>query len=201
VLGLLVLSLSSPVRRPSYASSGWGADRSYRGDIHRGMDLRAAIGDPALAAAGGEVIVAAYGSETAGNWAAIRHASGLVTRYLHLSAIHVSVGQRVAGGQIIGLTGNTGTSAGPHLHFDAILPSSSLWLYTTTWGTPSGGFGDEVLGLGVKVPIEPMLPVDQYSELVVSQAKEYGLSLHGATNWGLVAGVGMAAVGVYLLVS
>lgn len=201
MLGLLALTLSSPVRRPSYASSGWAADRSYRGDIHRGMDLRAAVGDPVSAAAGGEVIVAAYGSETAGNWVAIRHFSGLVTRYLHLSAIHVQVGQSVAGGQIVGLAGNTGTSAGPHLHFDALLPSGSLWLYTTTWGTPTGGFGDGISGLGIKIPVEPILPVDEYSPTLVAQAKEYGLSLHGTANWALMAGVGMAAVGVYLLVS
>lgn len=165
------------------------------------MDLRADVGDPVMAAAGGEVIVAAYGSETAGNWVALRHATGLVTRYLHLSQIHVQVGQRVSGGQIVGLAGNTGTSAAPHLHFDALLPSGSLWMYTTTWGTPSGGFGDAISGLGVKVPIEPILPVDQYSSTLVAQAKEYGISLHGPTNWALVAGVGMAAVGVYLLVS
>ena len=165
------------------------------------MDLHANIGDPAMAAAGGEIIVAAYGSDTAGNWVALRHFSGLVTRYLHLSEIHVRVGDRVAGGQIIGLTGNTGTSAGPHLHFDAELPDDRLWLYTSTWGAPAGGFGDPISGLGYKIPIEPILPVDSYSPSIVSEAKEYGLSLHGATNWMLVAGVGMAAVGVYLLMS
>ncbi|GGU92911.1 peptidase [Streptomyces albospinus] len=53
-----------------------------------------------------------------GNAIVIRHADGMYTQYAHLSKIEVHVGQQVATGQQIGLSGSTGNSTGPHLHFE-----------------------------------------------------------------------------------
>ncbi len=76
-------------------------------------------GHPAVAADGGKVIYAGwyYGY---GYHVKVDHGNGLVTSYSHLSAIKVTVGQKVSRGQTVGLIGSTGNSSGPHLHFEVI---------------------------------------------------------------------------------
>lgn len=86
------------------------------GTMHNGIDFAAPIGTPAYAAADGTVTIARY-SSSAGNYVVINHGGGLVTKYMHFSAIYVSEGQSVTRGQNIGAIGNTGYSTGPHLHF------------------------------------------------------------------------------------
>jgi len=76
-------------------------------------------GDTVVAAAGGTVTrVANEGSTSYGRWIEIAHSNGYRTRYAHLSAQNVSVGQSVARGQRIGRVGTTGGSSGPHLHYE-----------------------------------------------------------------------------------
>jgi murein DD-endopeptidase MepM/ murein hydrolase activator NlpD len=53
-----------------------------------------------------------------GNMVEVDHGNGFATRYAHLSAIDVEVGQTVRIGQIVGKTGSTGRSTGPHLHYE-----------------------------------------------------------------------------------
>lgn len=181
--------LGSPVKRPSYATQGWASPREARSDIHRGMDIRAAVGDPTYAVAGGTVIAAEHGSPSAGNWIAIRHFGGLVTRYLHLSRIDVRHGQTVFKGQLIGLTGNTGNSAGPHLHYDTFVPANKTATYDLLFGRPPGGYAASSLGYGVKVPVEPMIPIDAYSPSIQAYSRESGVALHGGAGAILTAGV------------
>ena len=71
---------------------------------------------PTYAAAAGTVVIAGW-SNSAGNWVVINHGNGIVTKYMHHSALCVSAGQTVSKGQQIGLTGTTGNSTGVHLHF------------------------------------------------------------------------------------
>ncbi|MFJ6674086.1 peptidoglycan DD-metalloendopeptidase family protein [Actinosynnema sp. NPDC091369] len=76
-------------------------------------------GDPVVASAAGTVSrVANEGSTSYGRWVEIDHGSGWRTRYAHLSAQSVSVGQSVRIGQKIGNVGTTGGSTGPHLHYE-----------------------------------------------------------------------------------
>jgi murein DD-endopeptidase MepM/ murein hydrolase activator NlpD len=85
--------------------------------FHQGLDIGAAEGTPIRAAGGGTVILAGYNGGY-GNFTCIDHGGAISTCYGHQSAIHVSVGQRVAQAQVIGLVGNTGYSFGAHLHFE-----------------------------------------------------------------------------------
>jgi murein DD-endopeptidase MepM/ murein hydrolase activator NlpD len=95
---------------------------AYNGNGHNGVDFRATQGTKVLSALAGEVIEtgntdSTRGCYSYGKWVLIRHANGLTTLYAHLSHIAVSGGQRVSTGDIIGYSGNTGYSTGPHLHF------------------------------------------------------------------------------------
>lgn len=94
----------------------------YNGGGHNGIDFAARVGTPIYAAASG-VVVGTGNTDTAcsgvsyGKWVLIRHSNGLTTLYAHLSVISVSQGDNVGVRQKIGLSGNTGYSTGPHLHF------------------------------------------------------------------------------------
>lgn len=95
------------------------------GDFHLGLDIAGSIGDPVYAAQGGKVIRASWFS-TYGNCVDIQHPSGLITRYAHLSAYHVSVGDTVTQGQVIADIGATGNVTGPHLHFETIVNGQTV---------------------------------------------------------------------------
>ncbi|MGW7467740.1 M23 family metallopeptidase [Streptomyces xantholiticus] len=85
---------------------------------HSGVDFRAASGSSVVAVGSGTVVEAGWGGAY-GNNIVIRMNDGTYTQYGHLSSIGVSVGQQVTPGQQIGLSGSTGNSTGPHLHFEA----------------------------------------------------------------------------------
>lgn len=93
--------------------------------FHDGVDIEVGSGTPVGAAAGGTVIMATwYGGY--GKSIRIDHGNGIVTMYSHLSGYEVSVGQRVSQGDLIGYSGNTGNSTGPHLHFTVILDGTPV---------------------------------------------------------------------------
>ena len=100
-------------------------------------------GDPVVAAAAGTVTrVDNEGSVSYGRWIEISHGNGYTTRYAHLSAQLVSVGQHVSQGQRIGRLGSTGGSTGPHLHFEerhngAAIRASFHGAGALYWGTRS----------------------------------------------------------------
>ena len=101
-------------------TSGYGSriDPIQHKEIkHPGFDLAAKTGTPVSAAAPGTV-VSAGPAGTYGNLVTVRHGNGVETRYAHLSATTVKVGDHVEQGQQIGNVGTTGYSTGPHLHFE-----------------------------------------------------------------------------------
>jgi murein DD-endopeptidase MepM/ murein hydrolase activator NlpD len=83
---------------------------------HNGVDYAAAVGTPVWAPADGTVTRASYDPAN-GNLVCLKHQNGFETCYAHLSKVHVRAGQRVSQKQVIALTGNTGRSTGPHLHY------------------------------------------------------------------------------------
>lgn len=104
----------------SEITSPFGAFRTLNQNTqsrHTGWDLRAAPGTPIMASARGQVAFAGV-MDIRGNFIMLDHGFGVFSGYAHLSQIHVTPGQTVEFGQIIGVSGNTGRSNGPHLHWE-----------------------------------------------------------------------------------
>lgn len=87
---------------------------------HTGLDIDGETGDPVVAADSGTVL---FADNSAGYGLIVKldHGDGLQTWYAHLDKIHVSVGQTVERGELIGDVGSTGRSSGSHLHFEVII--------------------------------------------------------------------------------
>ncbi|MET9854869.1 LysM peptidoglycan-binding domain-containing M23 family metallopeptidase [Streptomyces sp. NPDC006450] len=102
---------SSPSTAYKTAGSMWSSG------YHTGVDFSASTGTTVRAVGAGTVVSAGW-SGAYGNEVVIRHADGKYSQYAHLSQLSVSSGQSVTGGQTIGLSGSTGNSTGPHLHFE-----------------------------------------------------------------------------------
>jgi murein DD-endopeptidase MepM/ murein hydrolase activator NlpD len=102
------------------------------GRLHQGIDIAAPVGTPIWAAASGVVQFAGWNDGGYGYMIDILHANGTVTRYAHMSALYVKVGQRVQQGQVIGAIGSTGYSTGPHLHFE-VRPNGGIAVNPMTY--------------------------------------------------------------------
>lgn len=97
------------------------AKRLYVSGTHNGIDFRASRGTPVKASLSGIVVGTGNTDEqrgcySYGKWILIKHPNGLSTLYGHLDLIKVSAGQNVQTGEVIGYSGQTGYSTGPHLH-------------------------------------------------------------------------------------
>lgn len=91
--------------------------RNYSTEYHHGVDFGCPIGTPIVAADGGTVNVSGF-SQSAGNWVVMRSpGNGPLFKYMHGERLVVSVGAMVNKGQQVLVSGNTGRSSGPHLHF------------------------------------------------------------------------------------
>lgn len=122
--------------------------------VHKGIDYAAGVGTPVYATQDGVVSHAGPGARAPGVWGGNEvhiAGSGLETWFAHLSRIGVGVGQRVRAGQRIGLSGDTGISSGPHLHFGVfqggwpndIDPNA----YLGGAGVPQGGGFNPITGI------------------------------------------------------
>ncbi len=85
--------------------------------MHYGQDFEVPYGTEVYATGNGTVIESGWNSMGFGNFVVIDHGYGLRTTYGHLSRIHIAKGMSVKRGDLIGQSGNTGTSSGPHLHY------------------------------------------------------------------------------------
>lgn len=104
-------------------SSGFGrrpAPVKGASTYHKGLDWAVPTGTPVYASCGGTVVKAGWGSGY-GYVVYINHEDGRQTRYAHLSKVLVSVGDKVDQGERIALSGNTGITSGPHLHFEILI--------------------------------------------------------------------------------
>lgn len=104
----------------SQLTSPFGAFRNFNGILqtrHTGWDIRTTLGIPVMASATG-VVAFAGRLDIRGNLVVVDHGYGIYTTYSHLSQIHVTRGQSIVKGQILGVTGDTGRSSGPHFHWE-----------------------------------------------------------------------------------
>ena len=117
---LYVLPSGSPLRKDSYISSGYGRRKHPLYDkvhFHKGIDLPLKIGDEVVATAEGTIVFAGHRTGY-GKTILVSHAYGFSTFYAHLQKILVSVGDIVTKGDVMAEGGNTGTSTGPHVHYE-----------------------------------------------------------------------------------
>lgn len=89
--------------------------------MHKGIDIAMCVGDTVRVMAAGVVDKISYDGNGYGKYVIVKHDDGMETRYAHLSSPLVTHGQRVAAYAPIALSGNTGNSTGPHLHFETRL--------------------------------------------------------------------------------
>lgn len=122
--GVLAWPVESPVTTQEFGKTAFAKSASdvYVSGGHNGIDFRASIGTKIFAADGGEIIKTGNTDLSCpggsyGKWILIQHPSNLATLYAHLSLINVSVDQSVERGDLIGYSGNSGYTTGPHLHF------------------------------------------------------------------------------------
>jgi len=122
-----------PVR--GQVNSGYGSRASpwlAKSEFHRGLDIGAPVGTPVKSPGPGTVVFAGVNAEY-GQTVIIDHGNETKSLYGHLSRLSVAVNEKVQRGEVIALTGNTGRSSGPHLHYEiqvkgqAVNPTSYLW--------------------------------------------------------------------------
>lgn len=119
--GRLIWPLHGRVISSSY---GWRVHPILKTKkFHSGLDIAVASGTPVAAADDGVVLVSGWKGGY-GNFVAIDHGGGISTCYGHNSKLLVKVGDKVSKGQRIALSGNTGLSTGPHLHFEVRIKGS-----------------------------------------------------------------------------
>lgn len=125
----------------------------YNGAGHNGIDLGVRLGTPVYSAGAGVVLGTGNTDSSCvgvsyGKWVLIRHTNGLTTLYAHLSAIQVTPGQTVTSRQKIALSGSTGYSTGPHLHFSVYASDSVRILGPTEYKS-------KVCGTNMVIPVAP----------------------------------------------
>jgi len=111
--------------------SGFGVriNPFHKGKYHHdGIDIALPKGTEVLATGNGRVVNFSHSTIEAGlgNYIEIDHGNGIITRYSHLDQINVTWGQKVKQGQVIGLSGSSGGSVAPHLHYDVIKNGKNL---------------------------------------------------------------------------
>ncbi len=116
-------SMSSP--EWGRITSGFGY-RAQFGRMHKGVDFAMASGDTVRVPLPGRIDRVDFERHGYGHFVVVRHDNGMETRYAHLSSVLVREGENVSQGQPIALSGNTGNSTGPHLHFETRYMGSAV---------------------------------------------------------------------------
>lgn len=165
---------------PLIVNQGWKAG------AHAGLDIGVVVGTPLVAVSSGKIQRAvASNSSDAGLHVELLTPSGVVARYLHMSQLAVTAGQSVSKGQLLGLSGNTGNSAGPHLHFEIRMPADVVAQLAAVAGMPDGGPNNFLPGIGLGMPAEPWVPADDYLPSVVAGARAAGIPLYSEIPHGI----------------
>lgn len=126
------LAISSP--KPATPVPGYGCNypfgvknSGYAAGYHTGADFAAPTGTKIVAVTDGTITRTDWGGAY-GNWTWLKSTNGRTYVYCHQSARHVTTGDHVKAGQVIGEVGSTGNVSGPHCHFEATRPGEP-WVY------------------------------------------------------------------------
>lgn len=114
-------------------TSPFGSVRTYNDGStrrHTGYDFQLTAGVPIMAAASGRVVFA-RGMDIHGNIVIIDHGWGVFSSYSHMKEMYVVPGQQVLQGEVLGVSGNTGRSTGPHLHWEVAV--NGVWVNPITF--------------------------------------------------------------------
>ena len=130
--------------RSTRVTSHYGYRPAF-GRNHKGVDIGVPMGDTVRAAFSGRVRLTKFERNGFGFYVIVRHENGLETVYGHLSRFLVSPNQTVKAGQPIALSGSTGRSTGPHLHFEVRIGDQSVSPWPLIDGT-SDIYGEEKEG-------------------------------------------------------
>lgn len=113
-----------PLDEPGYVTRGQ-VGTGTADEAHPGIDIAVPVGSLVRASATGQVLEAGLDPQY-GNFVLLQHDAGYQTMYGHLSRILVATGAAVEAGEVIGLSGNTGRSSAPHLHFEVRLHGATV---------------------------------------------------------------------------
>lgn len=157
---------TSPVKNGG-VSSGYGLRTQPAGKhkgqrkFHPGLDIAAPSGADQVAPDGG-IVRYAGSAGTAGNVVVIDHGNGVVSRLFHMEKVTVTEGAKVAKGQSIGTVGSTGSSTGPHVHWEVLRGTTK-------------GFGNEIRNNHINP--KPFLTNGNYGEYTTQRSKEISSTL------------------------
>ena len=112
-----MITYRQPFAKEWPITQGYG--EKITSSFHTGIDYGCPLNTPILASADGQVVFAAWDNTGYGNFVIVEHKDGNATCYAHLSDISVKRWQNVRQGELLGHSGTTGNSTGPHLHFEA----------------------------------------------------------------------------------
>lgn len=150
--GVLKYPLDNPIITQYFGNTPFSSKNPqvYNGSGHNGIDLGTKVGTPLYSAAAGTVLGtgdtdAACAGVSYGKWVLVKHNNGLTSLYAHLSIIQVKAGDVLASRQQLGLSGNTGYSTGPHLHF-TVYASDAVQITN---------YVSKVCGTNMRMPIAP----------------------------------------------
>lgn len=152
--GILAWPTVSHTVTQYFGNTAFAQSGAYSGKGHNGMDIGVPIGTSIGASLEGTVLATGNtdlipGCYSFGKWVMVKHPNGLATLYAHLSQIQVSGGQSVTTGQLLGYSGTTGYSTGPHLHYGVY---ASAGVQITTLAAARGATSPCA---GAVIPIAP----------------------------------------------
>ncbi|MBX2866879.1 peptidoglycan DD-metalloendopeptidase family protein [Candidatus Kaiserbacteria bacterium] len=140
-----------------FGNTAFAQSGAYNGSGHNGVDFGTPTGTKVRAALSGTVTAWGNtdfgGCSSYGKWILLKHANGLSTLYAHLSLISVNKGDSVSTGDIIGYSGNTGYSTGPHLHFTVFATSGVQVLKLADYYAQNGRGATACSAAGVSIPV------------------------------------------------
>lgn len=144
-----------------FGNTPFARSGAYSGQGHNGIDFGSPEGTRVVSSLSGIVQATgdtdvARGCFSYGKWVLVRHANGISTLYAHLSHISVSEGDAVPTGGLLGLSGNTGYSTGPHLHFSVFASNGVQVRNLRDWYTENGRAPTTACARGgVRIPVAP----------------------------------------------